>query len=169
MRIAFALVLLGLVAACGGPAKEPAPAAKPPYETRWLRDISATEVKTAAQKLGLACEGPKLESGESAWTCTSETPLVGYRVRFFGKAPLKLEYITATITQARAPKAELVQPLFVALAGLHYEGGDAPQARHWVLGAIESPGEVTFGPGKFRVSGTPAKLTLDIKASGSDW
>jgi hypothetical protein len=164
------MLMVGLLTACSGPAKDTAaPAAKSQFETRWLRGISATEVKTAAQKLGLVCEGPKPESGESAWTCTSETPLVGYRVRFFGKAPLKLEYITATITQARAPKVELVQPLFVALAGLHYEGGDAPRARQWVLGAIESPGEVTFGPGKFRVSGNLAKLTLDMKASGSDW
>lgn len=171
MRTSIPLLLVGLLAACGGPAKDTAaPAAtKPAFETRWLRGISATEVKTAAQKVGLVCEGPTLESGESAWTCASQTPLVGYRVRFFGKAPLKLEYITATITQAGTPNVELVQPLFVALAGLHYEGGDAPQARHWVLGAIESPGETTFGPGKFRVSGDLSKLTLDMKASGSDW
>ncbi len=166
-------VLFGLVAmqaGCGGPATETAaPAAKPKFETRWLRGISATEVKTAARTAGLPCEGPKLEGGESAWTCESATPLVGYRVRFYGSAPLKLEYITATIQQAGEAKADLVRPLFVALAGLHYDGGDAPQARSWVLKAIDAPGEATFGPGKFRVSGNLSKLTLDMKAVGSDW
>ena len=163
-------LLISLQAACGGPAQEAAPAAaKPKFETRWLRGISATEVKTAAQKLGLVCEGPKLEGGASAWICASATPLVGYRVRFYGSAPLKLEYITATITQAGVAKADLVRPLFVALAGLHYDGGDAPQARAWVLTAIDAPAETTFGPGKFRVSGDLSKLTLDIKAADADW
>jgi hypothetical protein len=167
----LSFLLVSLQAGCGGPAKDAtAPAAsKPKFETRWLRGISATEVKTAARTAGLVCEGPKLQGGESAWSCESATPLVGYRVRFYGSAPLKLEYITATITQAGAAKADLVRPLFVALAGLHYDGGDAPQARAWVLKAIDAPGETTLGPGKFRVSGDLSKLTLDIKASGSDW
>jgi len=164
------LLLVGVQAACGGaPPKEAPAAAKPRFETRWLRGISATEVKTAARTVGLACEGPKLEGGESAWTCESATPLVSYRVRFYGSAPLKLEYITATITQTGVAKPDFVRPLFVALAGLHYDGGDAPQARSWVLKAIESPGETTFGPGKFRVSGDLSKLTFDMKAIDSDW
>lgn len=172
MRSLILLVLfIGIQAACGPPAKNTAtpPATKPRYETRWLRGISATEVKTAARTAGLVCQGPNLEGGASAWACESATPLVSYRVRFYGSAPLKLEYITATITQSGAAKADLVRPLFVALAGLHYDGGDAPQARSWVLKAIESPGEATFGPGKFRVSGDLSKLTLDLKAIDSDW
>ncbi len=166
------VLLVGAQAACGGaPAKDTtAPAAaKSAVETRWLRGISATEVKTAAQKVGLVCEGPAREGGTNVWRCATATPLVGYRVQFYGSAPLKLEYITATITQSGAAKADLVRPLFLALAGLHYTGGDAPQARAWVLKAIETPGETTFGPGKFRVSGDLSKLTLDIKAVGSDW
>ncbi len=173
MRALIALLLLVAVqAACGGgPAKDAAaPAAtKPRFETRWLRGISATEVKNAARTVGLVCEGPTLEGGASAWTCASATPLVSYRVRFYGSAPLKLEYITATIAQSGVANADLVRPLFVALAGLHYDGGDAPQARSWVLKAIEAPGETTFGPGKFRVSGDLSKLTLDMKAIDADW
>ncbi len=166
------LVLAGLVASCGAaPGRDSgAPAStKPRIETRWLRGISATEVKAAAQRSGLVCEGPKLEGGTNVWRCASATPLVAYRVECYGSAPLKLEYITATITQAGVAKADFVRPLFVALAGLHYNGGDATQARAWVQQAIESPGETTFGPGKFRVSGDLSKLTLDIKAIGADW
>ncbi len=171
MRIACALVLGGLLAACGGPAKETAaPAAKPAFETRWLRGISATEVKTIAQNRGLVCQGPTREGGTNVWTCEARTPLVSYRVQCYGSAPLKLEYITATITQAGGnAKSDFVSPLFVALAGLHYDGGDAQQARTWVSQAITSPGETTIGPGKFKVSGDLLKMTLDIKASGSDW
>jgi len=172
VRLLPLLVLVGAQAACGGtPAKDTAPVEKkPPYETRWLRGISATEVKTAAQTHGLVCQGPTLQGGTSTWTCASGTPLVGYRVQFYGSAPLKLEYITATVTQSGSnAKVEFVRPLFVALAGLHYEGGDAAQARAWVMKAIEAPGDTTIGPGKFRVSGDLLKMTLDIKASGSDW
>ena len=173
MRTLFVFLLVGVQAACGGaPAKDSsAPAeAKPRFETRWLRGISATEVKNAAQARGLVCQGPTLQGGTSVWTCSSGTPLVSYRVQCYGSAPLKLEYITATITQAGTnASADIVRPLFVALAGLHYDGGDAAQARAWVLRAIDAPGDTTLGPGKFKVSGDLLKMTLDIKASGSDW
>jgi hypothetical protein len=172
MRTLLVLSLVAVQIACGSSSKQEsaAPAAsRPRFETRWLRGISATEVKTAAQSRGLVCQGPKLEGGTSVWTCASETPLVRYRVQCYGSAPLKLEYITATITQVGTAKADFVTPLFVALAGLHYDGGDAAQARSWVLQAIGAPGETSFGPGKFRVSGDLSKITLDIKASGADW
>lgn len=172
MRTLLVLFCVAVMEGCGGaPAREPAPAAKtPPFETRWLRGISATEVKTAAERSGLVCEGPTLRGGTNMWTCSSGTPLTSYRVQFYGAAPLKLEYITATITQEGAnAKPDLVRPLFGALAGLHYDGGDVAHQREWVAHAIESPGETTIGPGKFRVSGDLLKMTLDIKASGSDW
>ena len=163
--------LLMILTACGGGTPEQAPPSpKPRFETRWLRGISATEVKTIAQNRGLVCQGPTREGGTNVWTCETRTPLVSYRVQCYGSAPLKLEYITATITQVGGnAKAEFVTPLFVALAGLHYDGGDAEQARTWVAQAIAAPGETTIGPGKFKVSGDLLKLTLDIKASGSDW
>jgi hypothetical protein len=164
--------LLVTLAACGGGANQaPAPAAeKPRFETRWLRGISATEVKTIAQSRGLTCQGPTLQGGTNVWTCTARTPLVDYRVQFYGSAPLKLEYITATIAQVGTATPDLVTPLFVGLAGLHYDGGDAQQARIWVSKAIAAPpADTTIGPGKFKVSGDLQKMTLDIKASGSDW
>ncbi len=174
MRLLFVFALLGLQVACGGaPAKQATPPeGKPRFETRWLRGIAATEVKNAAQTRGLACQGPTLQGGTNVWTCSAGTPLVGYRVQFYGSAPLKLEYITATITQTGSnAKTDLVRPLFLALASLHYDGGDTAQARQWVVNAIDTPGgsEMTIGPGKFRVSGDVLKMTLDIKASGSDW
>jgi hypothetical protein len=56
------------------------------------------------------------------------------------------------------------------LAGLRFEGSDAPKAREWVLKAIDASGaDTTFGPAKFRVSGDISRMTLEIKASGSDW
>ncbi len=175
MRVLMVIGLVGLLSACGGGAATPSgtPAtSKPAFETRWLRGIAATEVKNAAQARGLACQGPTLQGGTNAWSCTAGTPLVGYRVQFYGSAPLKLEYITATITQAGSnAKPEFVRPLFLALAGLHYDGGDPPRAREWLVNAIETPGggQTTIGPAKFKLSGDLLKMTLDIKASGSDW
>ena len=167
-RGSLLVLLVAAASACGGPPPEK-PAEKSPFETRWLRGVSATEVKTIAQQHGLACQGPALEGGISAWTCASETPLVQYRVKWYGKAPLKIEYITATVAQSGIPKADYVTPLLVALGGLHFEAGDALRQRQWVLGAIASPGEATFGPAKFKVSGDLGRMTLDMKASGSDW
>jgi hypothetical protein len=104
------------------------------------------------------------------WTCAAATLLVTYRVRWYGSAPLKIEYTTATVTQSGSTKTELVEPLFVSLAGLRFEGADAPKGRQWVVKAIaEGSGDTTFGPARFRVRGDPGNLTLDIKASGSEW
>jgi hypothetical protein len=169
-RTIAAALLAAFMAGCGG-SKGPAETSQPQGpETRWLRGLSATEVKNAATSRALACEGPAREGGTSVWTCGAATPLVSYKVRFYGSAPLKLEYLVATVTQTGSAKPDFVQPLFVSLAGLHFEGADAPKAREWVLKAIESGGgETTFGPAKFRVSGDLGKMTLEIKASGSDW
>jgi len=167
------LVLAGLalvcipLGGCGG--AEPADPAPTGPEDRWLRGLAATEVKTVAEARGLACSGPGLEGGLSAWTCQAQTPLVSYQVKFYGSAPLKIEYVTATITQAGPPKPELVEPLFVALAGLHYEGNDAPKARAWAAQSIATGGTIEFGPAKFKISGDLGRIRLDIKAAGSDW
>jgi hypothetical protein len=80
-----------IVAACGG-SKEPAEAARPQEpqgpETRWLRGLSATDVKNAVAARALACEGPAKEGAASVWTCGAATPLVSYKVRFYGSGPL---------------------------------------------------------------------------------
>jgi hypothetical protein len=170
--MAHRLLLLSLcataLAACAAPPPEK-PAATSPFETRWLRGVSATELRTIAQERGLTCQGPAMEGGISAWTCATETPLVQYKVKFYGKAPLKIEFITATITQSGIAKADYVAPLFVALGGIHFEAGDAPKQRQWVMDAIGKPGDTTFGPAKFKVSGDLGRITLDIRASASDW
>jgi hypothetical protein len=169
-RVWAVALAVSVMAACGG-AKEPAGGARPQGpETRWLRGLSATDVKTAVTSRALQCEGPAKEGGSSVWTCGAATPLVTYKVRFYGSAPLKLEYLTATVTQTGSPKVDFVQPLFVSLAGLHFEGADAPRAREWVLKAIEEGGgDTTFGAAKYSVKGDLSRMTLDIKASGSDW
>jgi hypothetical protein len=168
-RGGFVVVVLMLLAACG--AKPEDKSAKPTGpETRWLRGLSATEVKNAAVSRALECKGPEREGGTNVWTCSAGTPLVTYRVRYYGSAPLKIEYITATVTQADTAKTGLIEPLFVSLAGLHFEGSDAPAARKWVVTAIGAGGgDTSFGPAKFRVRGDLGAMTLDIKASGSEW
>jgi hypothetical protein len=168
--IVAAMLCAVLITACSQP-QEPAQAVQPQGpETRWLRGLSATDVKSAVTSRALVCEGPAKEGASSVWTCAAATPLVGYRVRFYGSAPLKIEYIIATVTQSGSAKVEIVQPLFVSVAGLHFEGADAPKAREWVLKALDAGGgDTEFGPAKFRVSGDISKMVLEIKASGSDW
>jgi hypothetical protein len=163
-----AAVLVLAQAACGGsrPAEPPKSGT---VETRWLRGLSATEVRKAATARGLTCDEPKREGGTNMWACGGGTPLVSYRVRFYGSAPLKIEYVTATVAQAGTPRPDLAEPLFVDLSGLPYQGAEPVKAREWTRRAIPSGGDLTIGPAKFRVRGDARKLTLDIKASGSEW
>jgi hypothetical protein len=163
------VLAMALGAGCGSPPAEEAAVPAGP-ETRWLRGLAANDVRDAARSRSLACRAPEREGGTNVWTCTAATPLVEYRVRYYGSAPLKIEYVTATVTQVGAPKTDLIEPLFVTLAGLHFEGCDAPAARRWVVQAIEAGGgDTAFGPAKFKVRGDLGRLTLDIKASGSEW
>ena len=74
------------------------------------------------------CQEPRREGQETAWECEWGTPLVAYKVRFYGLAPGKIEYINATVSQSNQPKDSLAPPLFVNLAGLHFDGG-GPGAR----------------------------------------
>jgi hypothetical protein len=164
------VLYVAFVAGCGGPKESTETTPPQGPETRWLRGLSATDVKSAATARALACEGPAKEGASSVWSCAAATPLVSYKVRFYGSAPLKIEYIIATVTQSGSAKVEIIQPLFVSLAGLHYEGADAPKAREWVLRAIDAGGgDTVFGAATFRVSGDISKMVLEIKASGSDW
>jgi len=159
----------------GGPAASPAPGAATPatsapaVENRWLRGLAATDVKDVVQKRGLACKGPEMERGTNVWRCEARTPLVTYHVEFYGPAPLKIEYVTATVTQVGVAKDERVTPLFTSLAGLHYEGCEPAKAREWVAKTIAKGGDTTFGPAKYRLRGDALRRTLDIKASGSEW
>ena len=103
------------------------------------------------------------------WACAGGTPLVSYRVRFYGSATLKIEYVTATVDQAGSPKPDLAEPLFVHLSALLYQGEEPARARAWARGAIPGGGELEIAPAKFRIRGDASRLTLDIKASGSEW
>jgi hypothetical protein len=159
-----------LLGACGGGAPVQQAAVPQGPETRWLRGLAADDVAKAATSRGLVCSGPVREGGTNVWSCAAETPLVTYRVKYYGSAPLKIEYVTATVKHAGPPKADNLRPLFTSLAGLHFEGCDPASARAWVAQAIaDGVGETQYGAAKFRVRGTPENLTLDIKASGSEW
>lgn len=172
LPLALALAL----SACGGsqpprPAAAAGPADKPSaaFETRWLRGLWANDIRQTVAKVGMACKGPALEGTSSVWTCESGTPLVAYKVRFFGSAPGKIEYINAVVTQSGPAKDAAPLSLFGALAGLHFDGADLPKARTWIAAAMAAGGATTIGPANYRLAGDANRRVLDIKASGSEW
>ncbi len=177
-RLVPALVLLAVAAGCGD-SKERAPAPGAPAgtaaaspavsENRWLRGLWADDIRKALLSVNMTCTGPAMENRESVWSCESGTPLVTYKARFYGTAPGKIEYVTATVTQADRPKDDLALRIFVALAGLHFEGADPQKARAWVRQAIAAGGSTEFGPAKFKLMGDGRRRQFDIKASGSEW
>jgi len=138
-------------------------------ETRWLRGLWANDVRKALGTAAMTCTGPVLENKFSVWSCESGTPLVSYKARFYGTAPGKIEYITAIVSQTERPKDELALRVFVALAGLHFEGSDPAKARAWVRENLAKGGNTVFGPAKFKLQGDERRRQLDIKASGSEW
>jgi len=177
--LAAVIVALAVVTGgCGGTAPEPATtspgataaqAGADVTETRWLRGLWANDIRQALGTAGLTCAGPVLENRFSVWSCESGTPLVSYKTRFYGTAPGKIEYITAMVTQTERPKDDLALRLFVALAGLHFEGSDPAKARTWVRDSVAKGGSTAFGPAKFKLQGDERRRQFDIKASGSEW
>ena len=138
-------------------------------EDRWLRGLWANDIRQALGGVNMKCSGPVIENKFSVWSCESGTPLVSYKTRFYGMAPGKIEYITATVSQTERPKDEIVLRVFVALAGLHFEGSDPAKARAWVRDNLGTGGNTVFGPAKFKLQGDERRRQLDIKASGSEW
>jgi hypothetical protein len=162
------------LAACGSGSEQPAAkpadqAGTPAFETRWLRGVFADDVKAAVGKAGLACKGPNIENKSSVWQCQSATPLVAYQLTFYGSAPAKIEYVHAVVIQSGAAKTEPLLQLFGALAGLHFDGGDAPQAREWLAKTLEAGGTTEIGPAKYTLGGDANRRVFDIKAKGSEW
>lgn len=149
-----------------GAAAQSAPAAT---EDRWLRGLWADDVRKALGAVNMNCTGPTTENRQSVWSCESGTPLVAYKARFYGTAPGKIEYITCTVTQSDRPKDDLPLRVFLALAGLHFEGAQPQEARAWVRKNIGAGGTTAFGPAKFKLAGDARRRQLDIKASGSEW
>jgi hypothetical protein len=173
---AAVLAAVFLAGGCGGSGSgatqgaRPADAAgAPALETRWLRGLWANDIRDALGTIGLMCKGPVMENRTNVWTCESGTPLVSYKVRFYGTAPGKIEYINAVVTQSGAAKDALPLRVFAVMAGLRFESADPAKAREWVNGAIAEGGTTVIGPAKYRLAGDANRRVFDIKASGSEW
>jgi hypothetical protein len=179
MRHVFlAAVVAAVIVAggCGGSdsggsqgAKPADSAAAPSLETRWLRGLWANDIRDALGTVGLKCKGPVMENRTNVWTCESGTPLVSYKVRFYGTAPGKIEYINAVVAQSGTAKDALPLRVFAVMAGLRFESAEPAKARGWVNGAIAEGGTTAIGMAKYKLSGDANRRVFDIKASGSEW
>lgn len=182
LHSAAVVLLLFACGGCGGSGETPAPgraaavpadsqagAAPAVTETRWLRGLWANDIRKALGAVNLRCTGPVMENRQSVWSCESGTPLVSYKALFYGSAPGKIEYITATVTQSDRPKDDVPLRVFVALAGLHFEGAEPQKARAWVRDTMAAGGATSFGPARFKLLGDERRRRLDIKAAGSEW
>jgi hypothetical protein len=171
-----ALAAVLVAGGCGGPrsggsqeAKPADAASAPALETRWLGGLWTDDIRKALGEVGLTCKGPVMENRTNVWTCESGTPLVTYRVRFYGIAPGKIDYVNAVVTQSGAAKDALPLRVFGAMAGLHFIGADPAKAREWVKASIADGGTTAIGPAKYKLSGDANRRVFEIKASGSEW
>jgi len=143
--------------------------AAPAVESRWLRGLWANDIREALGPVGLTCKGPVMENRTNVWTCVSGTPLVSYKVRFFGIAPGKIDYINAVVTQSGPAKDALPLRLFEALAGLRFEEADQAKARTWMRASIATGGATSIGPARYKLSGDANRRVLDLKSADSEW
>jgi hypothetical protein len=168
-------VLTALAAgACGGSggsqqAGQAGQPSAPAVEMRWLRGLWANDIRAALDTVGLPCKGPVMENRTNVWTCESGTPLVTYKVRYFGIAPGKIDYINAVVTQGGVAKDALPLRVFAALAGLRFEGADQSKARGWMEASIAAGGSTAIGPARYRLSGDANRRVLDLKSAESEW
>ncbi len=169
-----AVLALLTAAACGGSggsqqsgqADRPS---TPAAEMRWLRGLWANDIREALSPIGLTCKDPATENRTSVWTCEAGTPLVSYKVRFFGVAPGKIDYINAVVTQSGPAKDALPLRLFEALAGLRFEEADQAKAREWMRASIATGGAMAIGPARYKLSGDANRRVLDLKSADSEW
>lgn len=173
------VVSAAAVAACACGSPQPREATPPPaaaaesgskaVESRWLRGLWATDIRSALATIGLSCKGPMQENRTNVWMCESGTPLVSYQVRFYGSAPGKIEYINAVVSQSGPAKDAVPLRLFGVLANFRFDGADQARTREWLLASLAGGGSMTVGPAKYKLAGDAGRRTLDIKASGSEW
>lgn len=162
------LAAVGVVA-CGGPQTPPPSTERPGPGPAWLRSLHASDLTRALSGRGLSCAPPRQERDTTHWACAVATPLTGYSVDFYGKAPGRLEYIRAVVTQSSQPTPARALDLLAYVAGLGYDGADPPSARAWLEDHLESGGQTAVGPATFKASGDLSRLVLEIKAPGSEW
>jgi hypothetical protein len=168
-------VLAALAAgACGGSGgSQQSVQARPPsasaVESRWLRGLWANDIRETLGPVGLTCKGPVMENRTNVWTCEAGTPLVSYKVRFFGIAPGKIDYINAVVAQSGPAKDALPLRLFEALAGLRFEEADQAKAREWMRASIATGGTTAIGPARYKLSGDANRRVLDLKSADSEW
>jgi hypothetical protein len=174
--LTVALVAVLVAGGCGGSGSGGSEEAKPKdaasasaLETRWLQGLFANDVRIALDTVGMKCKGPVMEKRTNVWSCESGTPLVSYKVQFYGVAPGKIDYLNAVVTQSGPAKDALPLRVFSALAGLHFIGADPAKARQWMNASIAEGGTTVIGPAKYKLGGDANRRVLDIKASGSEW
>jgi hypothetical protein len=173
VAVSAAVLAAGACGDSGGTApagaKPAGGAAAPVLETRWLRGLWANDIRDALVAVGLNCKAPVLENRTNVWACESGTPLVTYRVRFYGIAPGKIDYINGIVLQTGTAKDALPLRVFAALAGLHFEGADPVKAREWLKASLASGGTTAIGEARYKLGGDLNRRTFEIKASGSEW
>ena len=168
---AVAVLSVLVAGACGGSggSQQAGQAAAPAVEARWLRGLWANDIRDALVPVGLTCKGPVLENRTNVWTCEIGTPLVSYKVRFYGVAPGKIDYVNAVVTQSGPAKDALPLRVFAVLAGLRFEGADPAKALEWLQASIASGGTTAIGPARYKLSGDANRRVFDIKSADSEW
>jgi hypothetical protein len=175
------LLLALAIAACGGNQSQPGsapgegsataqPAASPtaPAGAQYIPGFAASDLRAAFEKRGLKCQAPVQERATTSWVCEGVTPLITYHVEFYG-APARIEYVRAVVSQGGRAAVEAPKSFLGAVAALKYEGGEPETAKNWVEANFDTGGEAMFGPVKYRLSGEPRRMILELKAPGSDW
>jgi hypothetical protein len=92
-----------------------------------------------------------------------------FQVVIAGREPFLVDFIEASVLQAKEPDNDIAAPLLGFMATMPYDGATPEDARAWVESTIstwsgqpDDAKETMFGPVKYVLSGLPKALVLEM-------
>ena len=129
--------------------------------------LSPVNVTVGLEGLNFTCTAVKKVGVYHQRTClkglAAETL---YQVVISGREPFLVDFIEASVKQAKNPESRIAMEFLGYLASLSYNGSTPDQARTWIESTVPALGrdvqEMEFGGVKYILSGPPEALVLEI-------
>jgi len=144
------------------PTKTPEPTATP-KEPALLPGLSPVDVTVSLEQRRLACN---TDQGELYYTrtCKKEEAGASVIVVVYGRELFTVDLIETTVFQPIDPGTDLAASFLGFIATMPYDGATPEEARAWVESNVSAgiEAETTFAGARYRLSGPPSAITLEI-------
>ena len=129
--------------------------------------LSPVNVTVGLEGQSFTCTAVKKVGSYHQRTClkglASETL---YQVVISGREPFFVDFIDASVKQAKKPESKIATAFLGFIASLPYDGSTPDQARAWIESTVPASGrdaqEMELGGVKYILSGPPEALVLEM-------